>query len=280
MFLLLSPAVLFVVFFIAFPLGLELWFSVSNAQLGEIGSFVGLANFAYLVRQGTYHDALINTAVYTVVSIGAKAILGMALALALVRPFPARRVVYALIFLPFIFPTVTGTMAWYFLFSNVYHGINYTLTAAGLGHVEIDWLGSFGPLPMASLITVNVWHGVGLFAVLLLAGLRSIPTEVVDSALVDGARSWQRLFYVILPLLKPAFALAAVLSIMGTFGDFAIVHVLTNGGPANHTQTITHMAFAVALRDGDLGTSAAIAFSLMPAYLIVLAYMLRSVVRL
>lgn len=279
-FLLLSPAVLFVVFFIAFPLGLELWFSVSNAQLGEIGSFVGLANFAYLVRQGTYHDALINTAVYTVVSIGAKAILGMALALALVRPFPARRVVYALIFLPFIFPTVTGTMAWYFLFSNVYHGINYTLTAAGLGHVEIDWLGSFGPLPMASLITVNVWHGVGLFAVLLLAGLRSIPTEVVDSALVDGARSWQRLFYVILPLLKPAFALAAVLSIMGTFGDFAIVHVLTNGGPANHTQTITHMAFAVALRDGDLGTSAAIAFSLMPAYLIVLAYMLRSVVRL
>jgi ABC-type sugar transport system permease subunit len=81
-------------------------------------------------------------------------------------------------------------------------------------------------------------------------------------------------------MLKPALVMASVLSIMGTFGDFAIVHVLTNGGPANHTQTITHMAFQVALRDGDLGTGAAVAFSMLPVYLIVLAYMLRSVVRL
>lgn len=278
--LLLSPALLFVVAFIAYPLALETWFSLSNAQLGEPGTFIGLANFGYLIRQSTFHEALVNTAVYTVVSIAAKAVLGMAAAFALSRPFPGRRIVYALIFLPFIFPTVTGTMAWYFLFSNVYHGINYTLSAVGLGRVEIDWLGSFGPLPMASLITVNVWHGVGLFAVLLLSGLRSIPIEVLDAALVDGARSWQRFVHVILPQLKPAFALAAVLSIMGTFGDFAIVHVLTNGGPANHTQTITHMAFLVALRDGDLGVSAAVAFSLFPVYLLAVAYMLRSVVRL
>ena len=279
MLLLLSPALFFVVVFIAFPLGLEMWFSVSNAQVGELGSFVGLANFAYLIRQGTYHDALVNTSVYTVVSVGAKATLGMALAFALSRPFRGRRLVYDLIFLPFIFPTVTGTMAWYYLFSNVHGAINYTLMTLGWSRDGIDWLGSFGPLPMASLITVNIWHGVGLFVVLLLAGLRSIPTEVLDSAVVDGARSWQRFVFVILPLLKPAFALAAVLSIMGTFGDFAIIHILTNGGPANHTQTVSHMAFLVALRDGDLGVSAAIAFSLVPVYLLAIAYMLRTVVR-
>lgn len=277
--LLLSPALFFVVVFVAFPLGLETWFSVSNAQVGELGSFVGLANFGYLIQQGTYHDALVNTSVYTVVSIAAKATLGMALAFALYRPFRGRRVVYALIFLPFIFPTITGTMAWYYLFSNVHGAINYALMAWGLSRDGIDWLGSFGPLPMASLITVNVWHGVGLFVILLLAGLRSIPSEVLDSALVDGARSWQRFVHVILPLLKPAFALAGVLSIMGTFGDFAIMHILTNGGPAGHTQTLTHLAFVVALRDGDLGVSAAIAFSLMPVYLIAVAYMLRTVVR-
>jgi multiple sugar transport system permease protein len=66
---------------------------------------------------------------------------------------------------------------------------------------------------------------------------------------------------------------------MGTFGDFGIIHILTNGGPANHTQTISHMAFLVALRDGDLGVSAAIAFSLLPVYLLAVAYMLRTVVR-
>jgi multiple sugar transport system permease protein len=277
--LLLSPALFFVVVFIAFPLGLETWFSVSNAQVGELGTFVGLANVGYLIRQGTYHEALVNTAVYNVVSIAAKAVLGMGLALALSRSFRGRRVVYALIFLPFIFPTITGTMAWYYLLSNVHGAINYVLMELGLSRDGIDWLGSFGPLPMASLITVNVWHGVGLFVVLLLAGLRSIPPEVLDSALVDGARSWQRFLHVILPLLKPAFALAAVLSIMGTFGDFAIIHILTNGGPANHTQTVPHMAFLVALRDGDLGVSSAIAFSLMPVYLIAVAYMLRTVVR-
>ena len=277
--LLLSPALLFVVAFIAFPLGLEAWFSVSNAQVGELGSFIGLANFGYLLQLGTYRDAVVNTAVYTVVSIGAKSALGMAIAFALARPFPGRRIVYALIFLPFIFPTITGTMAWYYLFSNVHGAINYTLMTLGWSRDGIDWLGSFGPLPMASLITVNIWHGVGLFVVLLLAGLRSIPTEVLDSAVVDGAHSWQRFVYVILPLLKPALALAAVLSIMGTFGDFAIIHILTNGGPANHTQTIPHMAFLVALRDGDLGVSAAIAFSLVPVYLLAIAYMLRTVVR-
>ena len=277
--LLLSPALFFVVVFIAFPLGLELWFSVSNAQVGELGSFIGLANFGYLVQQARFHDAVVNTTAYTVVSIGIKAALGMALALALARPFRGRRVIYALIFLPFIFPTVTGTMAWYYLFSNVHGAINYTLIAWGLSRDGIDWLGSFGPLPMASLITVNVWHGVGLFTVLLLAGLRSIPREVLDSAVVDGARSQQRFIHVILPLLRPAFALAIVLSIMGTFGDFAIVHILTNGGPANHTQTVQHMAFVVALRDGDLGVGAAIAFSLMPVYLLAIAYMLRAVVR-
>jgi multiple sugar transport system permease protein len=277
--LLLSPALLFVVAFIAFPLGLELWFSVSNAQVGELGSFVGLANFGYLIQQATFHDALVNTFFYTVVSIGVKAALGMALAFAMARPFRGRRIVYALIFLPFIFPTVTGTMAWYYLFSNVHGAINYTLMAWGLSRDGVDWLGSFGPLPMASLITVNVWHGVGLFTVLLLAGLRSIPNQVLDSAVVDGARSWQRFVYVILPLLRPAFALAIVLSIMGTFGDFAIIHILTNGGPAGHTQTVQHMAFVVALRDGDLGVSAAIAFSLLPGYLLAIAYMLRTVVR-
>ncbi len=277
--LLLSPALFFVVAFIAFPLGLELWFSVSNAQVGELGNFVGLANFGYLVQQATFHDALVNTSVYTVVSIAVKAALGMALAFALARPFRGRRFVYALIFLPFIFPTITGTMAWYYLFSNVHGAINYTLMAWGLSRDGVDWLGSFGPLPMASLITVNVWHGVGLFTVVLLAGLRSIPNAVLDSAVVDGARSWRRFIHVILPLLRPAFALAIVLSIMGTFGDFAIIHILTNGGPAGHTQTVQHMAFVVALRDGDLGTSAAIAFSLLPVYLLAIAYMLRTVVR-
>jgi multiple sugar transport system permease protein len=277
--LLLAPALLIMLGAIAYPLGLELWFSVSDAQVGELGNFIGLANFAYLIHQSTYHHALINTLVYTVASITIKAILGLAIALAVARRFPGRRLVYALLFMPFVFPTTMGTMAWYYLFSNVHGAINYVLMQSGLVPDGVNWLGSFGPLPMASLITVNVWHGTGLFAVLLLAGLRSIPAEVVDSARVDGAGPSQRFFQIVLPLLQPALVLGAALSVMGSFGDFAIVHVLTNGGPAGHTQTIPHMAFVVALRDGDVGVAGAVAFSLLPAYLLMLAFLLRTAVR-
>jgi multiple sugar transport system permease protein len=274
-----APALLIVAGAIGYPLGLELWWSLSDAQVGQLGTFVGLANYAYLFRQPAYHDALRNTLVYTVASITIKAILGMAAALALARRFPGRRLVYALLFLPFIFPTTMGTMAWYYLFSSVHGALNYILMQSKLLPNGVDWLGSFGPLPMVSLITVNVWHGTGLFTVLSLAGLRSIPPEVIDSAWVDGATGRQRFQHIVLPLLQPALVLGAALSIMGSFGDFAIVHVLTNGGPANHTQTIPHMAFMVALRDGDVGVGGAVAFTLLPAYFLMLAYLLRTAVR-
>ncbi len=263
----------------AYPLGLALWYSLSNAQVGEPGTWVGLANYAYLLRQPTYHDAVRNTLVYTVASILVKAIIGMAVALALAHRFPGRRLVYALLFLPFVFPTTMGAMAWYYVFSNVHGALNYLLMQSRLVPNGVDWLGSFGPLPMVSLITVNVWHGTGLFTVLLLAGLRSIGSEMIDAARVDGATGSQRFLHVVLPLLQPALVLGAALSVMGAFGDFAIVHVLTNGGPANHTQTIPHMAFMVALRDGNVGVGGAAAFTLLPAYVLMLAYLLREAVR-
>ena len=274
--LLTAPALFIVAGTMAYPLGLALWFSVSDAQVGELGRFVGLANYVYLLRQPAYHEAALNTLVYTGVSIGIKALLGLGIALALARRFRGRRLVYALLFLPFIFPMTMGTMAWYYLFSNVYGGINYVLMETGLAPAGVDWLGSFGALPMASLITVNVWHETGLFAVLLLAGLRSIGSDVVDAARLDGAAGIRRLVSVVLPLLWPALVLGAALSVMGSFGDFAIVHVLTNGGPANHTQTIPHMAFMIALRDGAVGVGGAAAFTLLPVYGLMLAYLLRA----
>jgi len=274
-----APALLIVTGAIAYPLGLELWFSLSNAQVGQFGNFVGLANYAYLLHQPTYHQALLNTLIYTVATITIKAILGMAVALAIARHFPGRRLVYAFLFLPFVFPMTMGTMAWYYLLSNVHGGLNYILMQSKLVPDGVNWLGSSGPLPMASLITVNVWHETGLFAVLLLAGLRSIGSEMIDSARLDGATSTQLFLHVVLPLLRPALVLGAALALMGSFGDFAIVHVLTNGGPANHTQTIPHLAFMVALRDGDVGVSGAVAISLLPVYFLMLAYLLRTVRR-
>ena len=167
-----------------------------------------------------------------------------------------------------------GTVAWYYLFSDVHGGINYLLLQAHLVSDSISWLG-LGPLSMASLITVNVWHGTALFGVLLLAALRSVPVDVLDAAVIDGARPLRRFLDVVLPYLGSALALGTVLSVVGTFGDFAVVHLLTGGGPANQTTIVSTMAFQIALRDGALGVGSAVALSIIPVYLAVLVYVVR-----
>lgn len=233
---------------------------------------MGLANFAYLLRQPTFAQAVVNTAVYTAAGTTIKAILGLGMALALARSFPGRRIVYAALFLPFVFPVVVGTIAWYYLFSNVHGAINYLLG------MNISWLG-VGNLPMASLVTVNVWHGTALFGVLLLAALRAVPGPLLEQAAIDGAGPRQRFQHIVLPHLYPAFLIAGLLSILGTFGDFSIVHLLTGGGPANRTNIVGTMAFQIALRDGDLGTASAVSLALLPLYLGGVALVLRQVRR-
>jgi multiple sugar transport system permease protein len=262
----------------AYPLGLAAWLSLSDAQLGEPGRFIGLANYRYLLDQGTYHDAARNTVVYTLAGTVLKAAVGLATALTLASPFRGRRLVYAALFLPFVFPTVIATIAWYYLFSNVHGGINYVLLSLHLVSSSVPFLGT-GWSAMAGLVTVNAWHGSALFAVLILAGLRAVPRDVLDAATTDGAGSWRRLQHIILPALVPAFALGAMLSIAGTFGDFAIVHLLTGGGPANSTTILSTMAFQTALRDGDLGVASAVALSILPLYAAGLLYLLRLVRR-
>ena len=232
----MAPAFVFVIGVIAYPLGLAVWLSFTDAQVGESGHFIGLGNYDYLLHQSSYADALGNTAVYTTASTLIKAGLGLLMALALARTFPCRRLVYALLFLPFVFPIVIGTVAWYYLFSSVNGGINYLLVHAHLVSDSIAWLG-VGPLPMASLITVNVWHGTALFGVLLLAALRSVPADILDAAVIDGALPLRRFTDVVLPYLSSALALGAVLSVVGTFGDFAIVHLLTGAGLPTRTRS-------------------------------------------
>ncbi|TME18765.1 MAG: sugar ABC transporter permease [Chloroflexi bacterium] len=266
----LAPALAFVLGVIAYPLATALWFSLTSVQIGGAGHFVGLANYSFLFGLGTYGDAVRDTVVYTAGSTALKAVFGLLLAFSLARPFPGRRIVYAVLFLPFIFPADMGAVAWYYLFSNVHGGINYLIQR------DVAWLGT-GPLAMASLITVNVWHGTALFTVLVLAALRSVPGNLVDAAVIDGARWYQRFLRIVLPYLVPGLALAALLSVLGTFGDFVFVYLITGGGPANSTSIVGTMAFEVGLLNGDLGLASAISFSVIPVYLIGLVYLLRLV---
>jgi multiple sugar transport system permease protein len=175
-----------------------------------------------------------------------------------------------------VFPASVGTAAWYYLLSNVHGAFNYTLLAAHLVTAQVPFLGSW-PGPMLSVITVNVWHGTALFGILCLAALRSMPGNLLDAAATDGATGRQRFLRIQLPLLRPALILAGLLSVVGNFGDFPIIYLLTGGGPLGETETVSTFAFSTALNAGDIGTGAAIALSVVPVYLAVLLVAFRLV---
>jgi len=263
----LAPAAVLCLGAIAYAIVLEGWFSVSDAAPGTDGVFIGLANFQFLAGLSNFWQMVANTGIYSGTSTVVKLALGLVMALALAKPFPGRRVVYAALFLPFIFPVVLGTIAWFFLLSNINGGIDWILLRLHLIAQAFEWRGR---LPMVSVVTVNVWHGAALFGVLLLAALRSISTDLLDSATVDGASRVQQFFHIIVPYLKPAALLGVVLSVLGNFGDFAIVELLTRGGPLGRSQIVSTYAFENALVSGDVGLGAAIALVMVPVYVVAL----------
>jgi multiple sugar transport system permease protein len=274
--LFLAPAAIICLAPIAYALVLEVWFSLSDAAPGTDGHFIGLANFQFLAGLDTTRQMLFNTVVYTGASTVLKALLGLLMALALITPFLGRRLVYAALFLPFIFPVVLGTIAWYFLFSNIHGGLDWLMLQAHLIREPVDWKGR---LPLVSVVIVNVWHGSALFGVLLLAAMRSVPTDLLDAAAVDGAGRGRQVWYIVTPYLKPALILGCILSVLGNFGDFATVELLTRGGPLGQSQIVSTYAFENALISGSIGIGAAVALLMVPVYLVALVVAFRLVGR-
>jgi multiple sugar transport system permease protein len=263
----LAPAAVFCLGAMAYAIVLEGWFSLSDAGPGTDGVFIGLANFRFLAGSSSFWQMVANTGIYTGISTALKLVLGLLMALSIARPFPGRRFVYAALFLPFIFPVVLGTIAWFFLLSNINGGLDWIMLKVHLITQPVDWKGR---LPMVSVIAVNVWHGTAIFGVLLLAALRSISTDLLDAAAVDGAGRSQQFVHIVIPYLKPAAILATVLSVLGNFGDYAIVELLTRGGPLGRSQIVATYAFENALISGYIGLGAAVAFVMVPVYLVAL----------
>lgn len=251
---------------IVYPLALAVWYSLTDASVGETGNFVGLAQYAHLLRDPAYRASIGHTAAYEGLSLVCKLLLGTALAAALVRPFRGRRAVYTALLLPLLFPVVMVSITWYFLLSDVHGGINFLLQAAGLIREQYPFLGT-ATGALLSLVAINVWHGTPLFMILALAGLEAVPRDALDAAVVDGAGAGARFLYLQLPALVPGLALAGLLSVLGLFGDYAIVHLVTAGGPGGETNIVSSLAFEAALRDGDLATGIATALSVVPGYL-------------
>ncbi|CAM5395090.1 carbohydrate ABC transporter permease [Eoetvoesiella caeni] len=272
----LAPAVVYIALLVGFPFLLSMYYSVSNATVGNTTlSFVGLDNFHRIVQSGTFWRSMLNTFVFTIVSQVVVVILAKVLAMALYNDFRGKWLVRLLILLPWVAPISLGTIGWLWIFDPVYSIINWTLRALGLlgPNVWPIWLGQ-PDLAMISIVMVDVWRLLPLATVIILAGLSSIPQDIHDAAYMDGAGFWRHLFRINIPLVLPIMLIALLFGIVFTFTDMIIVYVLTRGGPFDTTQVLASLAFFTGVPGGDLAEGAAISLFLFPLLVAVVILLL------
>jgi len=260
---LLAPGVIILVVFIAYPFVMAIWFALTNISVGQVGEFVGIANFTKAWEDTIFQTAFKNTVFYTFWATVFKLSLGMWLALLLNRHFRFKRLVRASMLLPFIIPTVLSAFAWRWMFDPTFSVINWSLYHAGWITDRLPFL-SNGDWAMWCAILVNTWRGMPFFAITLLAGLQTINPDLHEAAALDGANAWHRFWHVTWPLLLPVTLVVVVFSVIQTFSDFQLIYVLTGGGPANSTHLVATYAYQIGVASGLLGEGAAISLFMFP----------------
>jgi multiple sugar transport system permease protein len=257
------PAAAFLILFLAYPLGLGVWLSFTDARIGRSGIFVGLENYEWLWDDSTFWLSVFNTLLYTTVASTIKFAVGLYLALLLNENLPFKAILRALVLVPFIVPTVLSAIAFWWLFDPQFSIISWSLKKMGLITVNIDFLGDIWNARW-SVIFANIWRGVPFVAITLLAGLQTVSPSLYEAATIDGATPWQRFRFITYPLLTPIIAVVMTFSVLFTFTDFQLIWVMTRGGPVNATHLMATLSYQRAILGGQLGEGAAISTAMIP----------------
>ncbi|HZR72970.1 sugar ABC transporter permease [Bradyrhizobium sp.] len=276
-----APAILYVLLLVGVPFLLAVYYSVSAYTIYDPSwRFVGLANFRQIATDPVFQETLGNTFLFTFGSQFLGLVLGKFGAFLLLRPFPGRKIVRALIILPWAVPIALATVAWEWMFDSLYSVINWTMISLGIitRSEAPNWLGS-PHLAMLCVIIVNAWRFFPFAIVIFLAGITSVPQDIVDAAIVDGAGFWRRNYQIILPMILPIVAVGLIFGIVFTFTDLSVVYLLTNGGPQNATSVLGFEGFQVGIVSGDVSHGSAISLFMLPVLLLVVVGMLRFIRR-
>src|SRR5499425_1784466 len=257
------PAAAFLMLFLAYPLGLGVWLSFTDARLGRGGEFVGIENYEYLREDSIFWLSVFNTLLYTSVASIIKFAIGLYLALLLNQHMPFKAIIRAIVLIPFIVPTVLSAIAFWWIYDSQFSIVSWSLRQVGLISSNINFLGDAWNARW-SVIFANVWRGVPFIAITLLAGLQTVPPSLYEAATIDGANRWQMFRYVTYPLLTPIIAVVMTFSVLFTFTDFQLIWTLTRGGPVNATHLMATLSYQRAIIGGQLGEGAAISTAMIP----------------
>ena len=257
------PAAAILLLFLAYPLGLGIWISFTDARIGRGGEFVGVENYEWLWDDTVFWLSVFNTLLYTSVASVFKFAIGLYLAILLNQHMPFKAMLRAVVLIPFIVPTVLSAIAFWWLFDSQFSIISWSLKKIGLISANIDFLGDFWNARW-SVIFANVWRGIPFVAITLLAGLQTVPPSLYEAATIDGAGRWQMFRFITYPLLTPIIAVVMTFSVLFTFTDFQLIWAMTRGGPVNATHLMATLSYQRAILGGYLGEGSAIATAMIP----------------
>ena len=212
----------------------------------NISKFVWFENYLFLLNDNRFWNAFKNTIYFTVVSVSLELLIGLFVAVLLNRAFRLKGLMRAVILIPWAIPTVVSARMWEWMYNTDFGILNYVLGS------EINWLGS--PFwAMNAAIFMDVWKTTPFVAILLIAGLQVIPQELYQAARIDGAGGWAIFRRITLPLLKPVILIVLIFRTLDAFRVFDAVYVLTGGGPANTTETLSIYAYKVLFQTLQFG---------------------------
>lgn len=257
--ILVIPALIMLLLVFAYPILRAFWLSLYTQNLGTQLQqiFSGFSNYQRMIGDGRFWQSIWNTSIFTAASVILELILGMAVALILNQAFKGRSIVRTITLMPWALPTALMGIAWAWIFNDQYGVINDILRRLGLIESGISWLGN-PVMAMVAVVSADVWKTTPFIALLLLAGLQSISNDLYEAHSLDGASAWQSFRRITIPLLMPQIIIALLFRFAQAFAIFDLIQVMTGGGPAGATETVSVYIYSTVMRYLDFGYGAAL----------------------
>jgi len=270
--LLLLPSVLIILGVTLQPVITTLYLSFFKTTLGKITPdiFVGFSNYVGLLRDPLFWQTIQRTLYFTVISVSLELIIGLAIAQLIHSHPPGWQFLRTSLIIPWAIPTIVNATMWRWIYNADYGALNGLLVGLGIIDRYIPWL-TYPRTAMNLVILADIWHSVPFIALILQAALATLPTELEEAAAVDGANALQRFLFIRLPLLRSAILVALVIRTVEAFRVFDIIYVITNGGPAFGTVTVSFLTYLETFSYGNIGRGSAVSF-LISIFTLIMAF--------